>query len=161
LPALGPRELDAALDGFRAGRQQEDPLQRIRQHAGQLLDQLQSDLGGEAVGVVQPLFGHLPDRLHHLGVAVADGGDQDAGGEIEPPVAVGIQHGHVFTGLPDDRGLPGHAPGFQVVQALQLRDRLGHRDLRADLAERCLNMFDGLGDQGEFFGGHVRAVFFL
>src|SRR6185437_11409937 len=56
--AVRASELDAAFSRFGAGGQQEDTLERRGQPGGKLLNELETNLGREAIGVIQPVVGH-------------------------------------------------------------------------------------------------------
>ena len=76
--AVGAAEFDRAFDGFRTGRQQEDFLERFRQHGGQLLDEIGTDFIGETVVGEQSVRGLRANGVDDLLTAVAGVGDEHA-----------------------------------------------------------------------------------
>ena len=105
----------ARLDGFRAGGQQEDLLQRLRQNGDQLFDQACADLAREAI-VGEQVRGSLRgDGVHDLLAAVAGVRNQHAGGPVHPLVAPGVEDLEAFRAMPDDGRLAAHGDGLAGV----------------------------------------------
>src|ERR1022692_2675849 len=73
-------QLDGALDGVRAGGEQEDLLQRLGKNGDELFDQARADLAREAIVGEQARGSLRGDGVHDLLAAVAGVGDQHAGG---------------------------------------------------------------------------------
>ena len=151
--------LMAHLDGFRAGGEQEDLLQRLGQNGDQLFDQARADLAGEAIIGEQVRGGLRGDGVHDLLAAVAGVGDQHAGGPVDPLVAPGVEDLEAFGAMPDDGRLAAHGDGLVGVQALQDGQRLGHRQIRHDAAEGRLHARDGRGDETVFFGHNPAPLY--
>ena len=102
---------------------------------GQLLQQPHLDRRGEVVGVHQ-LAGRLLHRFGDLGMAVAQAGDIDAGGEVDVDVAVHVGQRAALARLEGDREeahlrrIALHILGRAGVHLLRFRPRRRRHQMR-------------------------------
>ena len=128
-------ELDRVLDRLRAAVE-EDGL--LRPRAGDEIDQPPADLHVPLVRRdVEARVGEparlLPERLHHLRVAVADVEGADAGGEVHVGLAVHVPQRGVAGAVDDELRVGRAAAGDDGLPFLPQRraaPRLGFRRLR-------------------------------
>ena len=86
-----PGELERAIDGFRAGVQEQDGVERVGKRGRDLRREARDRLGeaDRRDRSDEPVDLRV-DRRGHPGMGVAQGGDGDAVGEIEVGLAVGV-----------------------------------------------------------------------
>ena len=98
-------ELECELDGLGSGRGQEHAVEAVRRAMDeQPAAELRSPRVDEVVALRE--LGDLRlDRGHHLGVGMADRGDQDRRREVEEDVAVDVLDVDALGAPPGDRRL--------------------------------------------------------
>ena len=154
-------ELHGALDGFGAGVAVVEPVR-----AGHGRD------GGEALGegghvfVVEVGAGHVDqlgglilDGLDDFGVAVAGGGDGDAGGEVEELVAVDVGDADAATGFGDQGIAAGVAGRDETIIGLDDFLGVGARERGLDPGAE-LGVVPGTDGFAGGVGDGLRGVFF-
>ena len=132
--AVGAHQLQRAFRALGAGAQQEHLVVRLRRDRGQFLHELDPRLVGETVGRQERLVDLSADCLGDSRMAVPGVGDQDAAGEIEPLVAVGVEDAATFRAIPHDRRLAAHALRLGRAHPLDLVDRFLIWNHAAELA---------------------------
>src|ERR1035437_7138223 len=162
--ALGdvPGQLDRALDRLSPGVAEEDAALLLHRHdAGQLGTRLRVDRDVEVGAVMDQLAGLVPDRRHHVRVAVAGRGDRDAGVEVEKEVAVDVLYRAALAPRGDDRIGPRHARRGPLAVELQVYARLRPGQFRNEvrnagsLSELTGSL--GHGAPRQVYGGPRRA----
>ncbi len=114
--AVALHDADGALDGLAAGREEEAFVEMRRQDGDELFGGLDARLV-QAFVVVEELGGGGLDGFDQIGVAMADVGDEHAGGPVDEGVAVHVGDQDARGAVPDDGGLIAGALGLDAGPA--------------------------------------------